>query len=339
MFDGFSPEAARSCQFLTCLVNLSLKAFVMASLCVLVIRLFRIDRAPLVHALWLGIPIGMVIYPILFFFIPLHFVSLPIWEIPSETRMAFSSRVGISHYGFLMGLYLLGVAASIFRLSVGLIRQRELRLNAVPISVDPRLLSELGHDGLKRVRFLESSDIRVPVTFGWFTSWVLLPSDWNGWNGDKLKAVVAHENAHILRGDYRTQLLVRFIETLFWFHPLLRWARNRISMAAEHCADEMAVTVTGDPVKYARHLLEIASAMENGPCRSSDSALALVTTSDLETRIDRLLQKKHTPKSSLRLRILTVILLLGVAWYLSVFFHVIAKEPSRNVICLTPGRC
>ena len=69
-----------------------------------------------------------------------------------------------------------------------------------------------------------------------------------------MEAVIAHELAHIRRLDCFVNLFQIAVETLLFYHPAVWWLNRRIRAEREHCCDEIAVAVCGNPVEYARAL-------------------------------------------------------------------------------------
>ena len=68
--------------------------------------------------------------------------------------------------------------------------------------------------------------------------------------------LLAHELAHFRRGDQWVRLLELFVTALFWWHPVVWWARHHIEAAEEECCDAWAVSQSnGCPRKYAEALL------------------------------------------------------------------------------------
>ena len=67
-----------------------------------------------------------------------------------------------------------------------------------------------GRDGCRRpVELREVPDLTTPATAGWRRPVVLLPDDWRSWDDAERRAVLAHELAHIVRGDYAAGLVAR----------------------------------------------------------------------------------------------------------------------------------
>ena len=55
----------------------------------------------------------------------------------------------------------------------------------------------------------EVADLGSPATAGWRRPVILVPPDWRDWDASERRAVLAHELAHIIRGDYAAGLLAR----------------------------------------------------------------------------------------------------------------------------------
>jgi beta-lactamase regulating signal transducer with metallopeptidase domain len=57
--------------------------------------------------------------------------------------------------------------------------------------------------------------------------------------------VLLHELAHVARWDGLRQAALRGLQALFWFHPLLPWARRRLAAAAEAACDRRVARALG----------------------------------------------------------------------------------------------
>src|SRR3954468_20445066 len=110
------------------------------------------------------------------------------------------------------------------------------------------------------VRLLRSTLVDVPTVIGWLKPVILLPaSALSGLNPHQLEAILAHELAHIRRHNYLVNLLQTVVETLLFYHPAVWWLSRRIRSERENCCDDLAVSLCGDPVTYARALADLES--------------------------------------------------------------------------------
>lgn len=149
------------------------------------------------------------------------------------------------------------------------------------------------------VRLLESAKAESPLLLGWLKPAILVPSAaLLQLSPTALEAILAHELAHVRRFDYLVNLLQSFVEALLFFHPCAWWLSSRIRELREHCCDDAAATLCGDPLILAEGL----SALERLRRRiQSDPEPALAAAKgNLMSRITRLFQPQEAPATSLR---------------------------------------
>jgi len=97
-----------------------------------------------------------------------------------------------------------------------------------------------------------------PSVVGWIRPVILLPAaTLVGLTPAQLEAVLAHEFAHIRRYDYLVNIFQMVVETLLFYHPAVWWASARIRHERELCCDDLAVSLCGDAVCYARALTKL----------------------------------------------------------------------------------
>ncbi|HEX2523296.1 MAG TPA: M56 family metallopeptidase [Terriglobia bacterium] len=162
------------------------------------------------------------------------------------------------------------------------------------------------------VLLFESARIQVPTVIGWLRPVILLPaSALTGLTTPQLEAILAHELAHIRRHDYLVNLLQTAVETLLFYHPAVWWVSKQVRLEREHCCDDLAVSVQGDVLAYARALAELETRRTNEP------QLAMAATGgSLLTHIERLLvgsQPRKAPHGPWLTGVMVVASLLGVA--------------------------
>ncbi|MGB7173870.1 MAG: M56 family metallopeptidase [Candidatus Acidiferrales bacterium] len=110
----------------------------------------------------------------------------------------------------------------------------------------------------RTIRFCESRVLEAPAVIGWFRPVVMLPvTALTGLTEEQLKAVIAHELAHIRRLDCFVNLFQIAAETLLFYHPAIWWVSRRIRAERENCCDDVAISVCGDAVGYARALAQM----------------------------------------------------------------------------------
>jgi beta-lactamase regulating signal transducer with metallopeptidase domain len=139
--------------------------------------------------------------------------------------------------------------------------------------------------GLSRVvQYCKSLQLQAPAVVGWFRPVVLLPvSALTGLSAQQLESVIAHELAHVKRLDPFVNLFQIAVETLLFYHPAVWWLSKRIRAERENCCDDVAISVCGNPIEYARALAAMAE-WQSAP------ALAMAANrSPLAERVARLL--------------------------------------------------
>src|SRR5580704_6071030 len=195
--------------------------------------------------------------------------------------------------GWLVEAWLLGVAFFGLRSAGGfLLLERERRKQSGTVS--DRLLTiclALQHRlGLKRViRYCECQWLQAPAVIGWFRPIVLLPvTALTGLSEDQLQSIIVHELAHIQRLDPFVNVFQIAVETLLFYHPAVWWLNKRIRAEREHCCDDVAVSLCGNPVEYARAL----TLMEEW--RSAPALAMAANRGPLSERIFRVLGLKSS---------------------------------------------
>ena len=171
--------------------------------------------------------------------------------------------------------------------------QRLRRRSAMPVPAEWHLvLSRLCRElKLSRtVRLLQSAAVEVPTALGWLRPVILVPAcALAGLAPAQLEAILAHELAHIRRGDFLVNLLQSLVEVLLFYHPAVWWLSGRIRHERELCCDDEAAALCGDPLLLARALTELEALRESASPSSHHLALA-ANGGSLMQRIRHLLQ-------------------------------------------------
>ncbi len=87
---------------------------------------------------------------------------------------------------------------------------------------------------------------------------LILPEEfWKRLDAQRRSTLIAHELAHLKRGDHLVRLLELLVTALFWWHPLVWWMRGPLREAEEQCCDAWVVWALPDAVRaYAETLLD-----------------------------------------------------------------------------------
>lgn len=202
------------------------------------------------------------------------------------------------HIPLIVSIWLLGVAFFTLRLLGGLAYVQHLKsAHVFPMEEKwQRMLQNLTQQvSIKRpVQLMESALVKVPMIIGHLKPIILMPVGVvNVLSPDQVEAILAHELAHIARYDYLLNILQSVIEVLFYFNPGVWWIASRIRTEREHCCDDLAVSLCGDSLNYAKALVAIQEMNQEAP----HFAMAFSTNrNQLLFRIKRILnQSQNTP--------------------------------------------
>ena len=100
--------------------------------------------------------------------------------------------------------------------------------------------------------------LATPATIGWRRPLLLLPGDWRDWGPDERRAVLAHELAHVRRGDFLAGLAAQLGLSLHFYHPLAHWLAARLRLEQELAADAWAARLSGGKPSYLATLAQMA---------------------------------------------------------------------------------
>lgn len=179
---------------------------------------------------------------------------------PASAPLVVPRMVPIQPYvlaGWGAGVLLLGL-----KLLFGLAGLRRLvhGRRAVPVELAGRAASLGKHLGFRKCPTVFLSEkVSEAIAIGFVRPTVLLPAAWLlEMTPEVLEAVIAHELAHLRRGDLWVNLSQRVIEALLFYHPAVWWLSRRIRWERELCCDVLAVAATGRRADYLRALQWVA---------------------------------------------------------------------------------
>lgn len=213
------------------------------------------------------------------------------WELQSTGHAHFA--LGWPIQIWLIGLWGMLVLYQLVHFGRGAHRVHRLRRDASVLS--PEVAGKAGAiiiGGSCRVTLLESTTVVSPVTIGVFRPVILLPRKiLPQLNDQELRAVLAHEYAHIRRRDFPVHILCELISLPVRWHPGICYLLSRISQTRELACDEAASDQLGKRRSYANALLRLAALCL--PISSNNAAeLGIFDGDNLEDRIMMLTEKK-----------------------------------------------
>ena len=230
---------------------------------------------------------------------------------------------------YLFAVWLVGVAVSL-----ALVLRQSFALARLRRGTVPALLADLDLDaltkqmGLRRLPcVLSGPNILTPCVVGGLRPAILLPPDFRTLTASELRLTLAHEIAHLKRGDLPLAVLPLLARTLFFFHPLAWWAAAEWAAAREEACDVLALSATNTPrADYGRLLLKMAAPEAAAPALGLSPGYH-----HLRRRLMGLAHAKQTPRGA-RFCVLALPLLLP--WRLSA-----ALPPAVQTPTALPMRC
>jgi len=113
--------------------------------------------------------------------------------------------------------------------------------------------------GVRRpIALLRSDRPDLLVTWGQAFPKVVLPADAADWPDERIHVVLAHEVAHVARGDWLVLIAAELLRCIYWFNPLFWIACTRLRYESEHACDDAVMNAGVEGDVYATHLLELA---------------------------------------------------------------------------------
>lgn len=146
-------------------------------------------------------------------------------------------------------------------LAAGVTSVRLLLRRSEPLTDErPRELLDLvsAEMCVRRSIALREAELGSAATVGFFRPIILLPSAWYDWSDEELRAVLAHEVAHVRAGDYGATFLGQIVLAVHFFHPFVHWLTRQLRLAQELAADARASVSVSDRTRYATVLAGMA---------------------------------------------------------------------------------
>lgn len=222
-----------------------------------------------------------------------HSTGADLTSFVSEVGQAFAGhwRVGLA------ALWLLALAAQVPILAV----QRRCLLALSNSATPPAdgalqaMCSDVARRmGLRRCpRVLVSREIASPLITGVWRPLILWPAE-HALTDDETKFALAHELAHLKRGDLWFGMVPSLAQWLFFFHPLVRRAVREYTLCREAACDARVLEFGSEPREYGKMLLRMGVAQ---PLRCGLGG-ASSTFANLKRR---LLMLNEQPSTSARL--------------------------------------
>jgi beta-lactamase regulating signal transducer with metallopeptidase domain len=185
-------------------------------------------------------------------------------------------------------IWIAGLAASLLVLAAGLARlawiasraRRATSGRLADIAADISRAFDLRRPPV----LLQSDHPSLLVTWGTWRPKVLLPSEASTWPEERLRIVLAHELAHVRRGDWLVQMAAEVLRSTYWFNPLVWLACRRLRLESERACDDAVLGLGVDGSEYASELVTLARSFRSAR-QAFVPAAAIARPSSLERRV------------------------------------------------------
>jgi beta-lactamase regulating signal transducer with metallopeptidase domain len=158
-----------------------------------------------------------------------------------------------------------------------------------------------------------SPHVDGPVLIGWWRPTILLPPGPHDRLSDtEAEATLAHELAHVRRGDYAVNLVQSFAEAVLFYHPVMWWLGERVRDEREYCSDDLAHrSIRGSLMDYLRAL----ATLESLRGRAAPEPAVAADGRSLFSRTQRLADlSRRTRRPRLDVDVLLVVVCLVGLW-------------------------
>lgn len=190
-----------------------------------------------------------------------HLRTLPVSSLPAPSQSLIT--IPSAWAEIIFGLWGIFATMALVRVAVSFVNLQRLRKSCR--DVDVTSLSSILQDTLRNfdaargARICISDEVRVPTAIGFARPLVILPA----WaladlSAPELRSVLLHEFAHLRRWDDWTNLVQKLVQSLLFFHPVVWWIENRLSLEREMACDDIVLAHTENPRAYAECLLSVA---------------------------------------------------------------------------------
>jgi len=188
----------------------------------------------------------------------------------------------------------------------------------------------------QHVLLVEAEGVSAPGTAGIFRPTIFLPREAAEWGAIRIRATLAHEYAHVVRRDCLTRLMADIIVAIYWFNPIVWYARRRMTTERERACDDLVLTDGVQPERYASVLVEtVRGALLQQNVRVS-GVLLMARPSELETRLVSILDPSRSRgRVSSRTTIVTASIVTAAAVLISVS-HLDAAPPAKASAATKP---
>jgi TonB family protein len=215
----------------------------------------------------------------------------PDGEAPAGAAERSSGSRPVSLGLLLRSIWIAGALSDIAVLLVGCARLRRMSSNSARVEngpwVDHADVIRREYGFTRPVVLLQAHRSSLLVTWGIRQPRIILPLAAREWPADRVSIVLAHELAHIRRGDWVALLTAELLRAIYWFNPLFWTVSALLRQESEKACDDAVLNRGVAGSDYATHLVGIARDLRHEGHWLP--APAITRTSSLERRVHAML--------------------------------------------------
>lgn len=145
-----------------------------------------------------------------------------------------------------------------------------------------------------------SNQTRVPLACRLRRPTIVLPAGADEWTEERRRVVLLHELAHVKRRDLLGHTLSHVACAVYWFHPLVWLAAQRLRGESERACDDLALACGAKPSDYAQQLMTMVADLRSDAAPAT--AMAMAANREFEGRIVAILDPDLPRQSRGRLQ-------------------------------------
>jgi bla regulator protein BlaR1 len=238
---------------------------------------------------------------------------------PTASRAVVPPRssVNLSLRSWLMIAWAIGCCLFSFRLARGLLKMRRIARQARENS-DARVRDcareAAAMLGLRKIpRIITAAEGVSPFVLGFLRPVVVLPAELaDHVSADELRAVLAHEFAHVRRRDALAGWALACSDVIYFFNPVVHLVKRAIIFERERACDEQVLALAQAPrAVYARALLSATGFTRPAAARLSCAPVLLESGQHLERRLKSIADERR-PRAALSRKARVCLLLVAV---------------------------
>ncbi len=261
------------------------------------------------------------------------FVDAPAAVPINASRAAAPRTISVAAVTRMLAIiWMTGAGLAVFALLVGLSRLAWITRRAHRVADGPWVdaATDIARAyGLRATPVILQSDATSLLgTWGVLRSNVLLPADALDWPADRIRIVLAHELAHVRRGDWMVQMAAELLCAAYWFNPLVWLASRRLRLESEQACDDAVLRLGVEGSAYATELVDLARTFVSD---RFVPVAAIARPSSLERRVRAMLNVKLNRDPITRSASIAAALVLAVVTVLVAGLGVSAQSQFATV--------